>query len=616
MPVIRLSRDAAPGAPRVGRLEDRLSDFTADSRMLLLGAMALVVGAISAFVAKALLWLIGLITNLAFFGHLSGRFISPDGNHLGAWVILVPVAGALAIGVMARYGSEKIRGHGIPEAIEAILVGGSRIQPRVAILKPISSALSIGTGGPFGAEGPIIMTGGAFGSLFAQFFHLSAAERKTLLVAGAAGGMSATFATPIAATLLAVELLLFEWKPRSLIPVALASAVAAAVRVPLLGSGPLFPTPAHAALPWSGLALALGVGVVAGIASGGLTGLVYGFEDLFTRLPLHWMWWPAIGALGIGVGGLLEPRALGVGYDTIHALLLGQLVGPALIGLLVAKALMWSFSLGSGTSGGVLAPLLIMGGSLGALEGHWLPGGPPVWALISMAAIMGGTMRSPLTAVIFTLELTHDINLLLPLLIACIAADAFTVLALRRSILTEKVARHGHHLTREYAVDPLEVLRTAEVMTRHVDALPAEMPVAEAVALLTDPAPGPDGALPHQGYPVIDTEQRVLGLFSLTDAYRWQAAGVAAGDRLQDRLRPPVFVAYPDEPVRRAADRMAQAKLGHLPVVSRTDLLQARLRQIAEEEDRGRILMADVRIRLRRGPAGVPAAQRSGADRP
>jgi CIC family chloride channel protein len=429
-------------------------------------------------------------------------------------------------------------------------------------------------------------------------------------VAGAAGGMSATFATPIAAVLLAVELLLFEYKPRSLIPVALASATAAALRVPLLGRGPLFPVPPHAPLPGPGLAICLAMGIVAGAASGGLTALVYGFEDMFTRLPIHWMWWPAIGGLGIGVGGLIAPRALGVGYDTIHALLLGQLVGTALLGLLLAKALIWSFSLGSGTSGGVLAPLLIMGGSLGAALGQWLPyHDPGMWAMVGMAAIMGGTMRSPLTAVIFTLELTHDINMLLPLLIACSAADAFTVLALRRSILTEKVARHGHHLTREYAVDPLEVLRAAEVMTREVEALPADMPLAEAVPLLTEPDKA--GPRPHQGYPIIDADHRVLGMLTAADAYRWAAEGFRSDERLAERRSAPVYVAYPDEPVRRLADRMAQAKLGRLPVVtredgrlvgivSRSDLLQARLRQIAEEEDRRRILLADVRVRVRR----------------
>ena len=311
----------------VATSEDALADFSTDRRVLLLSAMALVIGAIGSVVAYALIWLIAAITNLAFYHRLSAAPAIPQGHHLGLWVVLVPVAGALVVGLMARFGSEKIRGHGIPEALEAILLGRSRIQPKVAILKPLSAAISIGTGGPFGAEGPIIMTGGAFGSMFAQQFHLSAAERKTLLVAGAAAGMSAVFATPVAAVLLAVELLLFEWKPRSFIPVAVASIVASVLRVPLLGAGPIFPVTAHAPLSGTELAFAAGLGVLAGFGSGLLTMLVYACEDLFQKLPLHWMWWPAIGAVFIGVGGLVEPRVLGVGYDTIHSLLRGELVG-------------------------------------------------------------------------------------------------------------------------------------------------------------------------------------------------------------------------------------------------------------------------------------------------
>ncbi|HET9725882.1 MAG TPA: chloride channel protein, partial [Gemmatimonadales bacterium] len=353
--------------------------------------MAAVVGVISAFVAVVLVWLIGSLTNLFYYHRLSSALVSPAGNQLGVWAVLVPVAGGLIIGLMARYGSEKIRGHGIPEAMEAILIGRSRMSAKVALLKPLSSAISIGSGGPFGAEGPIIMTGGAFGSLFAQAFHLSASERKTLLVAGAAGGMAAIFATPLAAVLLAVELLLFEWKPRSFIPVAAAAAVAGAVRVPLLGAGPIFPVTPHASLAWEELLLALAVGIAAGFASGALTWLVYTAEDLFAKLPIHYMWWPVIGGLFVGLGGLAFPRALGVGYDTIADLLNGHLIGEGLLGLAITKAIIWAIALGSGTSGGVLAPLLIMGGSLGAIEAHWIHAGDTgLWAMISMAAIMGG----------------------------------------------------------------------------------------------------------------------------------------------------------------------------------------------------------------------------------
>src|SRR5579863_3574197 len=314
--------------------EGRLGDFTTTPRMILISVFTIGIGAISAFIALILLSLIGLFTNLFFYGRWNFALVSPANNKLGLFEIFIPIIGALVIGVMARYGSERIRGHGIPEAIEAILINGSKIQPRVAILKPISSAISIGTGGPFGAEGPIIMTGGAFGSMIAQFFHLSSSERKILLVAGAAGGMAATFAAPVSAVLLAVELLLFEWKPRSLIPVALASATATVVRPHLLGAGPLFQVPAHS--PLLGAA-AVGACVACGLLAGGLSALltlsVYAFEDLFQKLPIHWMWWPAIGGLVVGLGGLVCPQALGVGYDSIGSLLTGDLVGPALLTL-------------------------------------------------------------------------------------------------------------------------------------------------------------------------------------------------------------------------------------------------------------------------------------------
>ena len=366
-----------------------LGDFTTTWRVVPISLLAMVIGVLCAFVALALLRLIGLFTNLFYFGRWSTTMVSPVGNHLGVYGVFVPIVGALFIGVMARYGSERIRGHGIPEAIESILLNGSRIEPKVAILKPISSAISIGSGGPFGAEGPIIMTGGAFGSMIAQLFHLTSAERKTLLVAGAAGGMSATFASPVAAVLLAVELLLFEWKPRSLIPVALSSAVAAVVRKHLLGLGPLFPVPAHPLFIGSkGLLGCALVGLLAGVLSALLTISVYAAEDAFQRLKIHWMWWPAIGGLAIGLGGLAFPQALGVGYDTIAALLQESGTTRVILGVLLVKWFIWAVSLGSGTSGGVLAPLLMMGGALGGLEAMFLPNeGIGFWPLISMGAM-------------------------------------------------------------------------------------------------------------------------------------------------------------------------------------------------------------------------------------
>src|SRR5215472_8904275 len=401
---------------------EELGDFTATWRVFPISLLALVIGVICAFVALALLRLIGLFTNLFYFGRWNTALISPVGNRLGLFSVFVPIAGALIIGAMAKYGSERIRGHGIPEAIESILLNGSRIAPKVAILKPISAAISIGSGGPFGAEGPIIMTGGAFGSMIAQLFHLTSAERKTLLVAGAAGGMSATFASPVAAVLLAVELLLFEWKPRSLIPVALASAVAAVVRRYILGFGPLFPVPEHPLHigPQGLLGCAL-VGLLAGMLSALLTMSVYAAEDAFQKLKIHWMWWPAIGGLAIGLGGLIFPQALGVGYDTIGALLQGSVTTKVILGILLVKWFIWAVSLGTATSGGVLAPLLMMGGALGGIEAMFLPNeGAGFWPLVSMGAILAGTMRSPLTGIVFAFELTHDANVFLPLLVGSI----------------------------------------------------------------------------------------------------------------------------------------------------------------------------------------------------
>ena len=328
------------------------------------------------------------------------------------------------------------------------------------------------------------MTGGAVGSLIAQLFHLTSAERKTLLVAGAAAGMSATFAAPVASVLLAVELLLFEWKPRSLIPVALASAVAAVARRYILGFGPLFPVPAHPLfIGPGGLLGCVLVGLLAGVLSALLTCRSMRPKTSSSKLPIHWMWWPAIGGLAIGLGGLIFPQALGVGYDTIGGLLQGNVTTHVILGVLLVKWFIWAVSLGSGTSGGVLAPLLMMGGALGGLEAMFLPNeGAGFWPLISMGAILGGTMRSPFTSIMFAFELTHDANVFLPLLVGSVIAHAFTVLTLKRSILTEKVARRGYHLSREYAVDPLEILFAREVMRTTVAVLPAGSTMAEVQA--------------------------------------------------------------------------------------------------------------------------------------
>jgi H+/Cl- antiporter ClcA len=566
-------------------------DFSADRRLIQLSAISIGIGVVGALVAVLLLKLIAGFTNLFFYLKLSLAPRGPAGSPLGLWMIIVPVIGGLIIGLMARYGSEKIRGHGIPEALEAILFGKSLMSVKVAILKPLSSAISIGSGGPFGAEGPIIMTGGAIGSIIAQRFHLSAAERKTLLVAGAAAGMSATFAAPIAAVLLAVELLLFEWKPRSLVPVALASAVAAAMRVHLLGAGPLFPVPLHGIVAWPGLLAAVVVGLAAGAFSTALSTLLYALEDAFEHLPLHWMWRPALGGLIVGIGGYFQPRALGVGYDVIGDLLLGHLAVSLILALLLVKCGIWLGSLASGTSGGVLAPLLIMGCGLGAVEAMLLPSGgsASLWPLVSMAAVLGGMMRAPFTAVLFALELTHDIQALPPLLIASMIAYGFTVLVMKRSILTEKVARRGYDIFREYSVDPLETYRVSEAMSEAVVTIPESFPANEIYDRYFS------SSRKHRGFPVVDAEERLLGILTISDLMEMSLSEPEQAMTARDLIRQDPVVAYSQETCREAAERMAAAGVGRLPVlarehqrkvvgiITRSDLLKPRLLRFEEE---------------------------------
>jgi chloride channel protein, CIC family len=589
--------DKAGGA---ARHRNKLGDFTADRRVLLLIGMALVVGGASAGTAWILLKLIALVSNLVWFGQFSVASLPiAQTTRSATWMVLAPAAGGLVIGLMARFGSEKIRGHGIPEAIEAILLGGSRMQPKVAVLKPLSSAISIGSGGPFGAEGPIIMTGGAVGSLFAQCFHLTAAERKTLLVAGAAAGMTAIFGTPIAAVLLAVELLLFEWKPRSFLPVVAATIVSDVCRPFLFGNGPLFPFAEHPSLPLWGMAAAIGVGVVAGLQSGLMTCLLYAAEDMFDFLPLHWMWWPMLGGLAVGAGGLVDPHALGVGYDVIADLLSGHATAHNVERLLLVKSAIWIVALASGTSGGVLAPLLILGGSLGWLEGQMLPGGSSFWALVGMAAMMGGTMRSPLTGVMFAIELTGNIEMLPVLLAATGAAYAVTVLLLKRSILTEKIARRGQHITREYSIDQFELLRVADVMVKNVDTLPVTMPVDDAVAFFTG------GDVRHKSYPVVTVDGILAGMVARSDVLRWRTEGAHQAMTLDDLVSDTSAIsAYPDEVLGRVADLMVSSDLGRIPIVdreahrvvgliARKDLLRIRSVVNAEERERGAYLMRE-----------------------
>jgi H+/Cl- antiporter ClcA/CBS domain-containing protein len=578
--------------------DDHLADFKTDKRVLLLSALALPIGAVSAVLAKALLWLIAVITNIAYFHRFSAAPVVPQDHHLGYWSILVPVIGAIIIGLMARFGSEKIRGHGIPEALEAILLGKSLIQPKVAILKPISSAVSIGTGGPFGAEGPIIMTGGAFGSIFAQCFHLTAAERKTLLVCGAAGGMAAVFATPVAAVLLAVELLLFEWKPRSFIPVAFSSLVAALLRVPLLGFAPVFPTVAHGNLGWPIIGCACLIGVVAGLGSAALTTLVYFWEDVFARIPIHWMWWPAIGALGVGIGGVIDPRVLGVGYQIIEGLMHGEFTGTSVVTLMLMKGLVWAIALGSGTSGGVLAPLLIMGGALGVLTGQALPfGDPGLWAMVGMASIMGGTMRAPLTGMVFAVELTHDFNTMPALFGGCVAALCVTVLLMRRSILTEKLARRGQHITREYSIDLFELMRVREVMDPDAPTIPATTTVSQLSDMIANDDPA---VARRQGTLIVDANNQLAGIITRGDVVRALEKDPSGSGQVLLGGNPELVVTHPDELLHDAVRKMLKHNIGRLPVVERSDsrklvgylgrasILEARMRQHDEEEIRER----------------------------
>jgi len=581
-----------------------LGDFTTKPRVLVISAVAVVVGSAGVVSGIALLDLIRLVTNLCYSGRFTVADLPFGHSPLGVAAALVPVIGSLLVGLIARYGSDKIRGHGIPEAIEAILLGRSRLDVKVAILKPLSSAIAIGSGGPFGAEGPIIMTGGAIGSLIGQLLPISDAERKTLLVAGAAAGMTTVFGTPIAAIMLAVELLLFEWTPRSFVPVATA-AITAAVERSLLGlAQPLFPFYGGMAVSMTALGCWMLVGVLSGLLSGLLTQLVYACEDFFLKLPIHWMWWPMLGGVVVGLGGLIEPSALGVGYSSIAQMLRGGMVPLAGLSLVAVKAVIWAVALGSGTSGGVLAPLLIVGGGMGVVLTPFLPAASPgFWPLLAMAAIMGGTMRSPLTAIFFAVEVTGNIGVLLPLATACVTAHVLTVLLLRRSILTEKIARRGHHLLREYRVDPFALACVSDVMTREVQTLPDTMTLHETAAFLTNPATA------HPSFPVVDANRHVLGVVDPPTVLAWRRAGKHRRSTLRGLLeRVKVPVAFPDEYLEGVITRMTQANVAHLPVIARDDgtligylswrdLMRVRLR-LAQEESL-RTSFYDWRRRLR-----------------
>jgi H+/Cl- antiporter ClcA len=563
-------------------------------------------------VSLALLDMIGFFTNLFYFQRLSVHLVSPYGNTLGPVAVFIPIGGGLIVGLMARFGSEQIRGHGIPEAMERILINGSRVQPRLAILKPISSAISIGTGGPFGAEGPIILTGGAIGSIIGQLFPLTAAQRRSLL----------------AATLFGVELLAFEFQPRSMVLIGIAAATADTLRMAIASAQlvtpqPIFVIPGHALIAGFDLLGAVAIGVGCGLAASVMTQAVYLCEDMFKKLTkhIHWMWWPMIGGLVIGLGGLVDSRALGVGYDTIHAELLGKLTVGALLLILVVKLIIWSGGLGSGTSGGILAPILMMGAALGGVVGHVLPGATPgVWALVGLAGALGGVTQSPFTAIIFAFELTCDQHILLALLVAATLAHLVSVLVLKRSILTEKVARRGFHVMREYSVDPLEAIFVREVMDTEVFTIDPESRLADIYLALAEGSSERRQRL----YPVMGDENRLMGVLP------WSMVIGAKDDvsrRVRDTMIQASITAYPDEVLRSVADRMAAHGVSVIPVVDRSvtthldgmitqfDLLKAREKLLVGERHTQRLLTLKGVIGRRRSQeamAPVPPETKGG----
>ena len=569
-----------------------------DRRVVYLCILAIGIAVAAGFVAQGLTHLIGLITNLAFYGRFSFEMVSPAQHGLGAWVIGIPVIGGLIVGVMARYGSKAIRGHGIPEAMEQVLTNQSRIPARMTFLKPLSAAIAIGTGGPFGAEGPIIATGGALGSLVGQVLRTTASERKTLLAAGAAAGMAATFGSPVSAVLLAVELLLFEYRPRSIIPVALAAASATAVRIGFEGAHAAFAMPDLATPPPAAIALYIAIGAIMGIVSMIVTRLVYAIEDAFEHLPIHWMWWPAIGALAVGVVGYFSPRTLGVGYENISDIISRNLPIAFVASLCLMKFISWSISLGSGTSGGTLAPLFTIGGGAGMLLGAAAAALFPdagvdvrIAALVGMAALFAGASRAMLASAVFAFETTLQPMGLLPLLGGCAASYLVSCLTMRHSIMTEKIARRGVHVPAEYMADFLAQILVRDAATKPAVTLDADRPVADVRRWIESRAAGTS----HQGFPVVDAQGVLLGVLTR----RTLLDPALPGDRTMKQLiaRPPIIV-YDDSTLRAAADHMINHDIGRLPVIARgngqpprlvgiitrSDLLKAHRRRLRESQ--------------------------------
>ncbi len=551
-----LARDHVAGPPAV-----------MDRRDAWITGLAIAVGVAAVGVAEILVRAIALITNLVYYGRASLDSVSPAGNHLGVVAVVVPVGGGIVVGLMARYGSRAIRGHGIPEAMEQILTNESRIPINVTFLKPISSAIAIGTGGPFGAEGPIIATGGALGSALGQLIQVSTAERKTLLAAGAAAGMTAIFGTPIAAVLIAIELLLFEYRARSVVPVAIAAAAAGGLRLWLHGGAACFAMPDLGAPGGAAIVVATLAGVAIGAVSTYVTRAVYWIEDLFERLPVHWMWWPALGAVAVGAVGLLVPHTLGVGYDNIEAALGGRMTAAAIAALCAAKFVSWAIALGSGTAGGTLAPLLTLGSGLGWLlvagAAAVAPGlglDPRVGALVGMAAMFAGASRALLASIAFAIESTHQLGAAVAIVAGVTSAYFVSCLMMRTTIMTEKLARRGLEVAADYAVDPLAHVRLAELASRALCTVDANVSAAAALAGL-----GPH----HQAFPVLDGG-RLVGVIT-----RAELSLADRDTRVGTLLARPPVVALPQDNARLAADRMAAAGVGRIVVVDPSDATRA-----------------------------------------
>jgi chloride channel protein, CIC family len=575
----------------------------AQFRLALVSFLAGAIGLVAGGIAWVLYKLIGLFTNLFFYHRWDTTFVSARLNHLGPWVIVTPVIGGLIVGFMAKYGSSKIKGHGIPEAMEAVLFNRSRIQPRVAILKPLSAAIAIGTGGPFGAEGPIIQTGGAVGSLVGQVFHTTASERKVLLACGAAAGMSATFNTPIAGVILAIELLLFEFKSRSFIPLVIASTLATAVHMQTLGTGPMFTVaPVDFGIPRA-LPFYLLLGGICGLAAVGFSKLLYWVEDLFEKLPVDQLWWPAIGALGLGIIGYFVPRVLGVGYDTIGDILNAQLALKLLLVVMIAKAVALVISLGSGTSGGLLAPMFMSSAALGGLFAMTVNRLFPsanlaagAFALVAMGAVFGAASRATFAFIIFAFEITRDYNAVLPLMLVSVIADGVAMLFMpKSSIMTEKLARRGLRIHQDYETDILQQVAVAETMDRDVPTIPATMRIGELAERIArhDPA-----VSHHQGLFIVDDDGKLEGLITRGDVLRALDQDPSGVLTVLEAGSKDLIVAFPDELISEASDKMLQNEIGRLPVVERSDprtlvgylgrhgVMAARLRRLHEEHVR------------------------------